>query len=378
MKTETISLMPPAPGVQLQLQVLRFGTVQADRADQASPKVYIQAALHADEIPALLVAHHLRAMLQAAEDAGALLGEVVLVPSANPIGLMQHVNGQQQGRFDLRDGTNFNRHFPELGRRVTELVGQGLTGDATRDVPLVRARLRGAAGELPASNPTQDLKRRLLQLAIDSDIVLDLHCDNDALMHLYALTPHRELAESLGAHLGVHALLLATESGDSPFDESCSRPWLELKERFPDANLPLACFACTVELRGERDVSHELAQQDAQAIMNFLRERGVLQSTTSVAQPGLRCESTPLTGSEPVTAPRSGVVVYRQALGTRVNAGDVIADIVDPESGQSHEVRCQSAGLFYARSSERWATPGKRIAKIAGTALMRTGKLLSA
>jgi uncharacterized protein len=41
-------------------------------------------------------------------------------------------------------------------------------------------------------------------------------------------------------------------------------------------------------------------------------------------------------------------------------------------------VHCLSAGLLYARSGERWAAPGKRIAKIAGISLMRTGKLLSA
>jgi len=41
-------------------------------------------------------------------------------------------------------------------------------------------------------------------------------------------------------------------------------------------------------------------------------------------------------------------------------------------------IRSVSAGVLYARIATRWATPGKRLAKIAGTSLARTGKLLSA
>jgi uncharacterized protein len=373
MKTEIVQLMSPAPGVNLQLHVLRFGQAAPD-----APKVYIQAALHADEIPALLMAHHLRTLLLTAETAGELRGEIVLVPSANPIGLMQYVNGQQQGRFDLRDGGNFNRYFPELGAAVIERVKDSLGANEQRNTALIRQALRDAASEVKASNPTQDLKRRLLQLAIDADIVLDMHCDNDALMHLYGLTPQREVLENLAAHLGARALLLATESGDSPFDEACSRPWLQLQERFPQAKIALACLATTLELRGERDVSHEFALADAQAIVNFLRARGAIAAPSPVATPAAACQATPLSGSEPVTAPCAGVLVYRRALSESVQAGDVIAEVIDPASGQVHEVRCQSAGLLYARSGDRWAAPGKRIAKIAGIALMRTGKLLSA
>jgi hypothetical protein len=41
------------------------------------------------------------------------------------------------------------------------------------------------------------------------------------------------------------------------------------------------------------------------------------------------------------------------------------------------QLRCKSDGLLYARCGSRWAVPGKRLAKIAGTSLARTGKLLS-
>ena len=65
------------------------------------------------------------------------------------------------------------------------------------------------------------------------------------------------LAAELGGLLGASAVLLATESGDSPFDEACSRPWLQLQQRFGDVPIALACFAVTVELRGEADTDHQ-------------------------------------------------------------------------------------------------------------------------
>ncbi|MCY7316731.1 MAG: hypothetical protein LH480_14255 [Rubrivivax sp.] len=78
-----------------------------------------------------------------------------------------------------------------------------------------------------------------------------------------------------------------------------------------------------------------------------------------------------------MTAPQAGVVVFHQRLGNRVEAGTLIADLVDVDSGAVLPLDAQSAGVLYARAATRWATPGKRLAKIAGTTLARTGKLLS-
>ena len=56
--------------------------------------------------------------------------------------------------------------------------------------------------------------------------------------------------------------------------------------------------------------------------------------------------------------------------------GEVV--MIDVDTGEVEALLTQSAGLLYARVATRWATPGKRLAKIAGTSLARTGKLLSA
>ena len=71
------------------------------------------------------------------------------------------------------------------------------------------------------------------------------------------------------------------------------------------------------------------------------------------------------------------MVVFHKVPGDWVAVSDVVADLVDVDSGAVEPLHAQSAGLLYARVATRWATPGKRLAKIAGSALLRTGKLLS-
>ncbi|HEY8382068.1 MAG TPA: succinylglutamate desuccinylase/aspartoacylase family protein [Microvirga sp.] len=370
MKTEQISLAPLAPGADLTLTVHRFGTAGA------RPKVYIQAALHADEIPGMLTAHHLRERLQKLEAEGRVRGEIVLVPSANPIGLSQRVLSNAIGRFDLADGLNFNRGFPYLVPNVAERVKDKLGSDEAANVRAVREALKAELDASPARTPAEHLKKALVGLAIDADWVFDIHCDSEAVMHLYTLTPSAEAFEPLSAFLGAEAMLLATESGDDPFDEACSRPWFDLKERFPEKAIPIACHATTLELRGEADVSHELAVRDAGAILDFLTLRGVLAGDPP-AMPAARCKPTPLAASEPIEAPATGIIAFHRAAGERVKAGDRIADIVDPITGVVTPVETTSDGVLYARVLVRFIGSGRRIGKVAGTSVKRTGKLLS-
>jgi predicted deacylase len=79
----------------------------------------------------------------------------------------------------------------------------------------------------------------LLSHACTADMVLDLHCDAEAALHMYALPQHWPQWRSLSAHLNVKVGLLAEDSGGSSFDEACSLPWLRLSRAFPEAQIPL-------------------------------------------------------------------------------------------------------------------------------------------
>jgi hypothetical protein len=371
MKTIHHALTQATPGVSIELQSLHFGT------PGTGPKATLQAALHADEIPGLLVAHHLRERLAALEAEGRIVGEVVLIPVANPIGLAQRVLQSVEGRFDLASGENFNRHYADLFDTVAAQVDGKLGSAATHNVALIRAALRDAAAALPARNALESLRRTLLGLSIDADIVLDLHCDSQAVLHLYTATPVWPLVEPLARFLGAQAALLADVSGDHPFDEACSTIWPRLAARFGSATpIPSACVAVTVELRGEADVAHEFAARDAQALIDYLGWQGVISGGPTGLPPAC-CEATPLAGSIPVNAPHAGVIVYLREPGALVSAGERLADLVEPMTGLVTPLLSPVDGVFYARETRRFVPAGAGVLRVAGRAALRQGKLLT-
>lgn len=242
-------LLSPSLGTSRTLRSLHFGT------PGARPKVYIQAGLHADELPGTLVAHHLRTLLRQAEPT--LLGEVILVPLANPIGLSQRLDHKPMGRFELDSAENFNRHYPDLAKAVLPEVGPRLGSDAAHNVALIRQAVAEYLLRWQPGTELHSLRHRLLSLAFDADVVLDLHCDGEAVLHLYTEEACWSALEPLARLMGCEAVLLAKSSGGLPFDECLSGLWWQLAQGFATSGathpIPQACASTTIELRGEAD-----------------------------------------------------------------------------------------------------------------------------
>lgn len=345
---------------------------------QTGQKIYIQASLHADELPGMLVAHHLRKRFSALEAAGKLRGEIVVVPVANPIGLSQTLLRCQVGRFEMASGENFNRHYPAMYPAIAELVESKLTADREANTRVVHEAMHKQLDALNPQTEVDSMRRALMRLSCDADVVLDLHCDSDAVLHLYTGTPLWSQCEPLARYLGAYATLLATESGDNPFDEACSQTWWQLADHFKDRfPIAMACLAVTVELRSQTDVNHLLAMQDAENIIAFLTHRGVIDGAAPHL-PELKYPATPLAGSEAIESPVSGVVAFLKKPGEWVEAGDIIAEIINPLTADVRALACSTGGVLYACENRYFATAGMRLAKVAGAKAFRTGKLLSA
>ncbi|MEZ5663061.1 MAG: M14 family metallopeptidase [Burkholderiaceae bacterium] len=347
-------------------------------------KIYLQASLHAEELPGMLVLHHLREALLQAEQDGLLAGEVVLVPLANPIGLSQRINHRPTGRFELDTAQNFNRHYPDLADAVFEQARARLGQDAEENIRTVRELVGRWLDDWQPASELDAQRRCLLRLAHDAEAVLDLHCDAEAALHMYTEAPCWPALEPLARLLGCEAILLARDSGGGPFDERLSGLWWQLAERLARAGmqvpLPQACASTTVELRGEADVSHDLARVDAQALIAYLAHIGMVRGQTS-GLPALRCQPTPLAGSQTLRSPVPGLVAFRAAPGTRLRAGEAVADIIDPTSegaSRVHTVCTDVEGVFYARVRDRYVHAGGELGKVAGAVPFRHGDLLGA
>lgn len=356
-------------GTQRNLSVFRFGS--------GARKAYIQAALHADELPGMRVAVELKRRLQELEDAGCLRGVIELVPAANPIGLAQMFQATHQGRFDFSSGKNFNRDFPNLAAPLIHHLQGQLGADADSNIELIRQAMRRAISQLPEPQSQLDgLQRLLLQHACDADVVLDLHCDFESVMLLYALPQAWPRLQGLAARLEAKAVLLAEDSGGQSFDEACAAPWLQLAAAFPGAPVPLACLTATVELGGMADTEPQRASRDAEAILAFLADQGLLGGNWP-AIPASPCSATPFAGAQYAYAPHPGVVSFLQPLGAQVKVGDPLFEVLDPISDRRSLVRATTDGVLYARERLRFAQPGLWLAKVAGATPIRTGRLLS-
>ncbi|MFO1140050.1 MAG: succinylglutamate desuccinylase/aspartoacylase family protein [Paracoccus sp. (in: a-proteobacteria)] len=356
-------------GVVHQVTAFRYGT------PGARPKAYLQAGLHADEFPGMLALHILRPMLARAAERGLIRGEIIVLPQANPLGLTQHPNGFLYGRHDAETGENFNRAYPDLADKLGDLSGLG--ADAAQNVALIREAMGRALAAMKPRKALTALRHRLMSLAHDADLVLDLHADNQALPHIYTGTALWPDAADIAAEIDARAILLAEVSGGNPFDEALSSPWWALARAHPDKPVPPACLAATLELGSNDDVDMEQARDQAAALYRILERRGLIAGEPR-ALPALQAEATDLTAMSQVKAPIAGLVAYRRRLGDSVRAGEVVAEIIDP-LGETAEVLAETDGVLFARHSQPFAWRGKIIGKIAGSQVLesRKGALLT-
>ena len=363
---ERVALVTMSPGTERHHMLHRFGE------PGARPKAYLQAGIHADEIPGLLVLHHLLRRLIEADREGGIRGEVVIVPFANPMGMSQRLNGELLGRYELSGGGNYNRNFHHLDETVAERIEGRLGSDADGNVALIRAAMIEALDGITAETDLEAQRLFLMKTAIDADIVLDLHCDSEAVMHIFIGDHLWPAAADLSAQLASEATMLAVDSGGDPFDECCSRPWWALRERFGGRHpIPAACLGATVELRGTADVGDRFALEDAANLFRFLQRRGVVAGDPGPL-PEPKCEATPFTGVDHVIAPFAGVVSYRKGPGEHIGKGEVVADIVDitaddaTADGVSVALVSPVSGVMVGRRLMKLARAGERICKIAG------------
>lgn len=364
MQIETLSLAGTTPGTIYQLRALHFGPL-------GGKKVYIQASLHGDELPGSLVSYYLHQELLALEQENRLDAHIVLVPFCNPIGLGQMVDYQHIGRFHLATAQNFNRL--QIGTDLFNKLIEVIEGDdhvwadsATDNTQLIRAYLKSLIDEIVVSSETDSLHKSLLSLAFDADLVLDLHSDNQSVMHLYGTPAAWPKLEPLARYLGSHCQLLSDDSGTNSFDEVLSLIWERLQTNYHEVPLDLACTSSTVEFRGEFDLSHELAEQDAKAIVQYLHHQGFVSLATElvVEPPALINDAHPLAGICYVDAPIAGIAVYLVQPGDWVEAGQAVVDILDPVSLQKTTVISPARGVVFAHAGQRLARPERKLMSI--------------
>ena len=83
----------------------------------------------------------------------------------------------------------------------------------------MRLALKYWLDECQAVSAHEQWQHAIITEAYDADYAFDIHCDDDALMHIYTLPQMKENMQQLANSIGSAATLLAEDSGGGSFDE---------------------------------------------------------------------------------------------------------------------------------------------------------------
>jgi predicted deacylase len=359
MKTTHLPLPSPAPGLQRHLTVHEYGS--------GPRKAYLQAGLHAYEWPGLLTLQHLMTRLDALEQSGHIHQRIVIVPFANPVGMNQRLFGKFPGRFDATTGQNFNRGMALSIGALTHRVGQLLDDNTAQNDDRLRSIMRQLVAEKPEQYEIEALHKALLSQSIDASLMLDLHCDDNALPHVFYGDHQRIIGGELSDCLGFAIRLEEDVRGTVAFDGSHTQPWVTLAENTGKAFAD-PCFAATVELRGQKDVSDALARRDAEGLLAFLEQQGFVTGSNAGAQQQTgETMRICVDQVKVMSSPANGLVVYTRSLGDWVEAGETLAEIVLLDSSRPERIAiaAPTSGRLFSQTNTFLTSPGASIGMIA-------------
>ena len=267
-------------------------------------------------------------MLEKASRDGRLASDVTLVPHANPIGLSQALVGETLGRFDFNSRLNFNRSFP--------------SGPP-------ESRVGRAADDR--------LKALLVSLAVQAEIVLDLHCDDEGPVYLYVAERQLEEGRRLAQSISADFILVTPDDDAVVFPEEVSSRWKSQNQ--PNDRR----FAATLEYRGMIDVTNEMAYRDAAGLYRYLVTVGAVRDTVS-PPPAIKPTIGHIDDAELIPTPVPGAVLYDVEVGDRVVAGQRLAAILPHAGTDPREVRAPYDGIVMTRRNFRFVRRGDHVMKV--------------
>jgi predicted deacylase len=323
---------------------------------KGAPSAYFQSAVHGSEVQGSLVI----ALLVDYFKKHPPLGNIRLVPNANPMGLNNKRGEYTDGRFDPVRGDNWNRRYvlPSRDLDWDSFLRKHRDSSDKALHAAFRLELRTALDKKAKAltGAAERMAVNLQRLSIDFDFCLDLHCANNSVRHCYVPDYAREDAAYLG--IPFH-LLMPNDKFGGAMDEVFFAPWAELARRRGKGIPPVQSF--TVELGNHEEVSLAEAKKDAEGLLNYLRHMGVVAGKSVKGKP-TRCE---LKHYTLVSAPVGGIVEYVAPVGKRVKKGALLARILRfGKSPEFTELTSPVSGIPILRHSSAVAHEGAELYKL--------------
>lgn len=317
-KTTTVKVGEQPTGNPMEVPVINI------QGQGNGPRVYIQANIHGAEVQGNAVIYQLLEFFRQHPPQG----DVVMVPQANPLGINQKSGEFTLGRFDPVTGTNWNRQYYFDSSLLEPFSQQYIDADEAVIRDAFRDRLREQINQRQSSpwglTCGQHLAMNLQKMAMEADIVLDLHTGPISARHLYVPEYARERARYFNIPLNI----LIPSDFDGAMDEACFSPWWQLSQQFAKLGrkLPVMVDAFTLELGSQELLDVNAAGRDALGICNYLQHQGMWPDKSFICDP-VSLYACYLSDYKAYHSPAGGQVEYQAQLNQPLAAGEPLATL---------------------------------------------------
>lgn len=292
------------------------------------PTVYIQSSIHGAEVQGNVVIYQLIQYLKQLD----VCGEIILVPNCNPVGTNIKAGEYTLGRFDPVNGTNWNRGYYYDEQKVHEFAA---TVSAQESLSSVKQRFRAfwrqAINEKLSSEwglgLAQQLNLKLQLLAVDADIVLDLHNGPVSTRHVYL----PEYAADAAKLLNIPHTILIPNQFAGALDEATFCPWWTLQSLISaQRQEAVSCNveAMTLEMGSQEVIAFEEGKQDAQSILSYLGKRGIINDCPYEPL-AMHRVGVYLKDYRTLYTQWGGMVEYVARPGDKISAGEPLARVLN-------------------------------------------------
>lgn len=290
----------------------------------SAPSVYIQANVHGAEVQGNAVIYQLMKLLEKYT----ICADITLVPLANPLGINQKSGEFTLGRFDPITGVNWNREYLDHNVDVAAWFESHSALSDSEVIGKYRAMLVDACHDRLNSEwgvTTGHQQAVMLQtMAHQADIVIDLHTGPKSCKHLYC----PEYDAHAASFFSIPYTLFIPNDFGGAMDESVFCPWWQLADHMRsmgrDFEIPVSAF--TLELGSQENINLDDALVDANGILAYLSERGVIEEQVKpLVMPRHACY---LKDYKKYHSPLGGMVEYLADVGQPIPAGSALATIL--------------------------------------------------
>ncbi|MDY6938167.1 MAG: succinylglutamate desuccinylase/aspartoacylase family protein [Cyanobacteriota bacterium] len=365
----TIPIAELSSGDILSIQVYKFVGAKPGK------KAYLQANLHGAEIVGNAVISELIQFLGTLDDTQ-LTGEIWLVPTCNPIGTNQRSHNFSSGRYNHYDGKDWNRIFWDYeseGEDIAEFAKTQLDLDPSQIRQNYRQKIRNSFEKItekierPSSVSFSERYRyRLQSLCLDADYLLDIHSStNQSIDYIYCFQGQEESAR----YFLLDSSVIFNKYDGNAFDEAFLKAWLSLEKEFKklDRPLKLDVESWTIELGSGMQINPDSVFRGVRGIKNYLAYKKMLDISGFPLYQSLsqKLEFTPKSQVRGYYASRGGMIRSRVDLGTRIQAGQLLYQILCfNKTGRLPEIvniHAETSGRVFQLSTNQAVNEGEYV-----------------